>query len=194
MIQKWDAGFPAWITWFGRLRRRPRASKSRWIAARLDDMPKYGNDYYVSFTIIWHVLISLVRIRDAGVPYHFCHLVENEDRHDMRDRRGSFVSDENCQIMAWNAGKPHVGILDNEKFSGKGDTPLALPTGHAQCAAGPRLLIPYWPMLSVSFLSRDVQIQSPNSDFLWPAIKHTFTLFPGIFQLIQSWYLHSHNV
>jgi hypothetical protein len=50
--------------------------------------------------MFWHALISLVRIRDAGVPYHFCHSVEDEDRHDMRDRRGSFVSDENCQIVA----------------------------------------------------------------------------------------------
>jgi hypothetical protein len=55
-------------------------------------------------TMFWRALISLVRIRDAGVPYHFCHSVEDEDRHDMHDhddRRGSFVSDENChQIMA----------------------------------------------------------------------------------------------
>jgi hypothetical protein len=51
-------------------------------------MPKYGKDYYVSFTMFWRALISLVRIRDAGVPYHFCHSVEDmedEDRHDMRD-------------------------------------------------------------------------------------------------------------
>jgi hypothetical protein len=34
--------------------------------------------------------------------------VEDENRHDMHDRRGSFVSDENCQIMAWNAGKSCV--------------------------------------------------------------------------------------
>jgi hypothetical protein len=63
------------------------------IAARLDDMPKYieyGSDYYVSFTLFWRALISLVRIRDAGVPYHFSHSVEDEDRHDMRDQRGSF--------------------------------------------------------------------------------------------------------
>jgi hypothetical protein len=70
-------------------------------------MPKNGNDY-VSFTLFWRTLISLVHIRDAGVPYHFCHSVEDEDRHDMRDWRGSFESDENCQIMAWNAGKSRV--------------------------------------------------------------------------------------
>jgi hypothetical protein len=49
-------------------------------------------------TIFWRSLISLVRSRDAGVPYHFCHLVEDEDRHDMHDRRGSFVSDENVRL------------------------------------------------------------------------------------------------
>jgi hypothetical protein len=69
-------------------------------SSALDDMHKYGNDYYVAFTMFWRVLISLVRIRDAGVPYQFCHSVKDEDRHDMRDRRGSFVADENCQIMA----------------------------------------------------------------------------------------------
>jgi hypothetical protein len=42
-------------------------------------MPKYGNDYYVSFTMFWRALIALVRIRDAGVPYYFCHSVEDED-------------------------------------------------------------------------------------------------------------------
>jgi hypothetical protein len=56
-------------------------------------MPKYGNDYYVSFTMFWRALISFVRICDAGVPYHFCHSGEDEDRHDMLDRTGSFVSD-----------------------------------------------------------------------------------------------------
>jgi hypothetical protein len=36
--------------------------------------------------MFWHALISLVHIRDAGVPYHFCHSVEDEDRpHDMHD-------------------------------------------------------------------------------------------------------------
>jgi hypothetical protein len=70
---------------------RELQSPDLWVAARLDDMTKYGNDYYVSFTMFWRALISLVRIRDTGVPYHFCHLVEDEDRHDMLDRRGSFV-------------------------------------------------------------------------------------------------------
>jgi hypothetical protein len=58
----------------------------------------WGQD--CSFVMFWRALISLVRICDVGVPYHFCHSVEDEDRHDMRDQRGSFVLDENCQIMA----------------------------------------------------------------------------------------------
>jgi hypothetical protein len=53
-----------------------------------------------NMAIFWRSLISLVRVRDAGVLYHFCHSVKDEDRHDKRDRRGSFVSDKNCQIMA----------------------------------------------------------------------------------------------
>jgi hypothetical protein len=130
---------PHKLTWFRRLRRWPRASESSWIAARLDDMPKYGSDYYVSFTMFWRALISLVCIRDAGVPYHFCHSVEDEDRYGMRDRRGSFVSIENCQILAWNAGKSCVrSILDSEKFSGEGTSSRSSPSPRSRFALDAR--------------------------------------------------------
>jgi hypothetical protein len=82
-------------------------------------MPKYGNDYYVSFAMFWRALISLVRIRDAGVPYHFCHLVEDEGRHDGREEE---VLCRMKIVRLWSEMPGnHVQVIpDGEKCSGEG--------------------------------------------------------------------------
>jgi hypothetical protein len=96
---------------------RELPSLDEWIAAQLDDMPKYGNDYYVSCTMFWRVLISLMRIRDAGVPYYFCHSVEVEDwPHDMHEEK---VLCRMRIVRLWPemSGNRVLVIPDGEKFT-----------------------------------------------------------------------------
>jgi hypothetical protein len=118
-------------------------------------------------TMFWRALLSLVCICDASVPYHFYHSVEDEDRH---DRRGSFVSDKNCQIMAWNAGKSRVRYPRWWKMFKRGGHPLALTPVNSCCTAFGRDYYQLHSTIDLNFLSHPFNTLCRNRGIMTLAV------------------------